>query len=125
MTTRGRSLAPGILLVVAFTAGCGEKPSGVAAELTRSASASPVFPTDPILLAAALGVPVDSLRAAAEERYGGEEYDSARAILQVEAVRARDAGDVAAEARARMSGSGSLRGALATSRSRVARGRRP
>ena len=47
-------------------------------------------------------MPVDSLRAAAEERYAGDEYDSARAILQVEAVRARDAGDVAAEARARM-----------------------
>ena len=124
MTTRGRSLAPGILLVVAFTAGCGDKPSGVAAELTRSASASPVFPTDPIILAAALGVPVDSLRAAAEERYGGEEYDSARAILQVEAVRARDAA-TSPRRPGPGCGSGSLRGALATSRSRVARGRRP
>jgi CHAT domain-containing protein len=59
-------------------------------------------PTQPAALAAALGVPPDSLRAAGEERYNNQEYDSARAILQVEVTRARQADDGAAEARARM-----------------------
>ena len=60
------------------------------------------LPTDPAVLASALGVAPDSLRAAAEERYSREAYDSARAILKVEVARARHAGDAAAEARAGM-----------------------
>jgi CHAT domain-containing protein/tetratricopeptide (TPR) repeat protein len=58
--------------------------------------------SDPTSLAAALAVPPESLRAAGEERYGRQSYDSAQEIWRVEVKRARNAGDTAAEARARM-----------------------
>jgi len=98
----GPGLAARVLLLVSLVAACGRERPESAGELTRSASASPTFPTDPATLAASLGVPPDSLGAAAQERYAREEFDSARAILQVEAARARDAGDATAEGRARM-----------------------
>jgi hypothetical protein len=49
-----------------------------------------------------LAVAPESLRAAAEERYLTEAFDSARAILTVEVIRARALGDSTAEARALM-----------------------
>ena len=58
--------------------------------------------SDPMTLAAALGVPAESLRAAGEERYSRQSYDSAQKIWRVEVLRARVAGDSAAEARAHM-----------------------
>lgn len=70
--------------------------------VARSEGVAIRLPTQPNILAVALGVPVDSLGAAGEERYNNQQYDSARAILQVEVTRARHAGDGAAEARARM-----------------------
>jgi CHAT domain-containing protein len=49
-----------------------------------------------------LAVPPESLRAAGEERYRREDFDSARAIFAVELTRARAAADPSAEARVRM-----------------------
>ena len=57
---------------------------------------------EPPVLAAALGVPPESLRAAGEERYRRSSYDSAQAIWRVELARAQAANDPAAEARTRM-----------------------
>ena len=57
---------------------------------------------DPVTLATALGVPAESLRAAGEERYSRQSYDSAQTIWRAEVLRARVAGDTAAEARAHM-----------------------
>lgn len=57
---------------------------------------------DPGALAVALAVPPESLRAAGEERYGRQAYDSARGIWEAEVVRAQRAHDAAAEARTRM-----------------------
>lgn len=64
--------------------------------------ASSALSTDPVMLSAALGVPRDSLRAAGEERYARQSYDSAMHILRVEAARAVAAHDARAETRARM-----------------------
>lgn len=76
------------------------------AEVTRGgdspARSSLSLPQHPDTLAKVLAVAVDSLRAAGEERYGRQEYDSARAIWQVELRRAQGAADSTAEARARM-----------------------
>jgi CHAT domain-containing protein len=69
---------------------------------SRSGDELSTLPSDPRALALALGVPVDSLRAAGEERYGRESFDSAQAIMRVEATRARAAADTPAEARAKM-----------------------
>jgi CHAT domain-containing protein len=101
MIRHARTMAAGRLLLLVVAA-CGRDHPDSADGLTRSASASPTFPTDPSTLAAALGVPVDSLAAAAQERYAREEFDSVRAILQVEVARAHRAGDIAAEGRGRM-----------------------
>jgi CHAT domain-containing protein len=68
---------------------------------SRSADEISTLPSDPQSLALALGVPVDSLRAAGDERYGREAFDSALAIWRVEVTRARAAADPRAEARAR------------------------
>ena len=59
-------------------------------------------PASPGALASALGVAAESLLAAGQERYDRQAYDSARAIWQVEVVRAQSLADLAAEARARM-----------------------
>jgi CHAT domain-containing protein len=70
---------------------------------TQSRSESVLsLPSDPGRLASALGVPADSLRVAGEERYGRQEFDSARAIWSVELARAEAAGDAPAAARVRM-----------------------
>jgi CHAT domain-containing protein/tetratricopeptide (TPR) repeat protein len=61
-----------------------------------------LLPTDPPTLARMLNVPVDSLRAAAEERYQRQSYDSAAAIFRTELIRATRAGDRNAEASAHM-----------------------
>ncbi|MEP7327272.1 MAG: CHAT domain-containing protein [Gemmatimonadota bacterium] len=97
-----RTFAFGILLAVSLLCGCGERPPVRAEHLTRSESASLELPTDPIPLAALLAVAPESLRAAGEERYFAEAFDSARAILTVEVTRARADDDSAAEARALM-----------------------
>ena len=68
----------------------------------RAEAAQISLPSDPEALALALSVPKDSLRAAAEERFGRHSFDSAEAILRVELVRAQKARDSAGEARARM-----------------------
>jgi CHAT domain-containing protein/tetratricopeptide (TPR) repeat protein len=61
-----------------------------------------LLPTDPPTLGRLLSVPVDSLRAAAEERYQRQSYDSAAAIFRTELIRATRTGDRTAEARAHM-----------------------
>ena len=94
-----RQLATSVLVVVAA---CMTERSPSSRNLSRSDARSADLPTDPKALALLLAVPPESLRAAGEERYGRQSYDSARAILNVEVVRARAAGDSAAEARARM-----------------------
>ena len=94
-----RRLVTGIVLVVA---GCTTDQTRSARNVARSESPSTELPADPKALAALLAVPAESLSAAGEERYGRQAYDSARAILTVEASRAHAAGDAAAEARARM-----------------------
>lgn len=53
-------------------------------------------------LAQSLSVPAESLSAAGEELYTRQVFDSAQLVFQVEAARAQQAGDGAAEARARM-----------------------
>ncbi len=102
MTRPRWALGPGLLLLVTLASACGRERSAYAGEPTRAESTSLSLPTDPATLASTLGVPPDSLRAAAEERYSREAYDSARAILQVELARAHHAGDAAAEGRAGM-----------------------
>lgn len=94
-----RQLATSVLVVVAA---CMTERSPSSRNLSRSDARSADLPTDPKALALLLAVHPESLRAAGEERYGRQSYDSARAILNVEVVRARAAGDSAAEARARM-----------------------
>jgi CHAT domain-containing protein len=96
---RLHQLATGILLIVTA---CTTERSPSPRNVSRSDARSADLPTDPKALALLLAVPPESLRAAGEERYGRQSYDSARAILNVEVVRARAAGDSAAEARARM-----------------------
>src|SRR5213075_216012 len=77
----------------------GNDPAGTA---SRSGNQFRALPSDPRSLALALGVSEDSLRAAGEELYGRESFDSAQAIMRVEVTRARAAADTRAEARARM-----------------------
>lgn len=98
MSAARRAILSGLLVAC----GCGAAQPDLRPEATRSESASIVLPTDPVSLAAMLGVVADSLRAAGEERYSRQEYDSARAIWRVELARATSAHDAAAEARVRM-----------------------
>ncbi|MEA2766431.1 MAG: hypothetical protein QOK07_2835, partial [Gemmatimonadaceae bacterium] len=77
-------------------------PTGEAPSQLRSEPGRFSLPSDPKALASALAVPAESLRAAGEERYGRQEYDSARAIWRVELTRADVSGDGTAEARVRM-----------------------
>jgi CHAT domain-containing protein len=81
---------------------CAGEPSLPADSPNRSTPAALTLPTDPRLLASLLGVPPESLRAAGEERYRRDAYDSARTILAVEVSRARGASDTVGEARALM-----------------------
>ena len=90
-------LGLGLLLVVA----CGRKQEPTV-ERSRSAALPNELPSEPAGLAAALAVPPESLRAAGEDRYRRDAYDSARSIWQVELARAQRAGDAPAEARVRM-----------------------
>jgi CHAT domain-containing protein len=96
---RSPRLVAGIVLVIAA---CVTDQTESGRNISRSDSRSPELPTDPKALAFMLAVPPESLSAAGEERYGRQSYDSARAILTVEASRAHTVGDPAAEARARM-----------------------
>ncbi|HEX5076507.1 MAG TPA: CHAT domain-containing protein [Gemmatimonadaceae bacterium] len=90
-------LALGLFLVAA----CGGKHEpGV--ERSRSAGLPNGFPSEPAALAVVLAVPAESLRAAGEDRYRRQAYDSAQSIWQVELARAQRAGDPRAEARVRM-----------------------
>ena len=75
---------------------------GTAGKSLRSEEARIALPSSPAALAKYLGVSEDSLRAAGEERYTRQAFDSAQAIWRVEIVRARAVPDRAAEARARM-----------------------
>jgi CHAT domain-containing protein/tetratricopeptide (TPR) repeat protein len=68
----------------------------------RATGEKSLLSADPPTLARMLKVPVDSLRAAAEERYQRQSYDSAAAIFRTELIRATGAGDRNAEARAHM-----------------------
>jgi CHAT domain-containing protein/tetratricopeptide (TPR) repeat protein len=98
------SAARNIALAVACATACrGAEPTLLRGEGEASAVGERVLvPTDPPTLARALNVPVDSLRAAAEERYQRQSYDSAAAIFRTELIRATRAGDRNAEARAHM-----------------------
>jgi CHAT domain-containing protein len=98
-----RRVAAGTVgLVVALAGACTRKPAEPTGNPLRAEPAALALPSDPIGLAAALAVPAESLRAAGEERYGRQAFDSARAIWSVELTRARAAGDSVAEARVRM-----------------------
>ena len=97
-----RTEALAVVLFLAGLAGCAQDQSKMAMELTRSALAASTTPTDPIALASLLAVAPESLRAAGEERYLRQAYDSARDIWRVEAARAHAVSDGVAEARVRM-----------------------
>lgn len=86
------------LLVVA----CTRDHTTVQHEHAREEVRVPANISDPTALAEALAVRPESLRAAGEERYGRQSYDSAQDIWRVEVTRARSVGNTAAEARARM-----------------------
>lgn len=90
------------LLIVACTSERAPNPDRSPSAILRSESTKTLIPSDPNALASLLAVPVDSLRAAGEERYGRQEYDSARAIWRVELARADGVGDARAAARVRM-----------------------
>ena len=89
---------------VLMTPSCGEErsPPATARPELRGETTKPSIPRDPATLAAALGVPVESLLVAAQERYGRQAYDSAAEILRVEIARTSAARDAAEQARARM-----------------------
>jgi CHAT domain-containing protein len=89
-------------MFLAALTGCAQDQSELDVELTRSALAASATPADPLVLAISLAVPPESLRAAGEERYLRQAYDSARDIWRVEAARAGAASDGIAEARVRM-----------------------
>ncbi|MEO8193783.1 MAG: CHAT domain-containing protein [Gemmatimonadales bacterium] len=88
--------------VLLIASGCSTDRAQTIADPARSESAPLALPADPSTLAAQLAVPVDSLRAAGEERYSREAYDSAKAIWRVELLRARSSRDSLAEARVLM-----------------------
>lgn len=98
MMRRARA-APAWLLLGLLA--CAER-QGVPADATRSWGSGSDRAPEPSALSAMLGVPLDSLRAAGEERYARQAYDSARQIWGAELVRARAAGDSAGEARVLM-----------------------
>ncbi|MFN2638080.1 MAG: CHAT domain-containing protein [Gemmatimonadaceae bacterium] len=100
-TLVARSSAIALLTVLACRASDSRDAKG-AASITRGEFGTSVRSADPLRLARLLKVPVDSLRAAAEERYARQSYDSAADILKSELVRATRAGDRNAEARAHM-----------------------
>ncbi|MGZ3573252.1 MAG: CHAT domain-containing protein [Gemmatimonadaceae bacterium] len=102
MSRAGWVVALGVLVLFACTIERTSLDKDTASSHSRSDTGVSRLPSDPSSLALALGVPVDSLRAAGEERYGREEFDSAQAIMRVEVTRARAAADTPAEARARM-----------------------
>jgi CHAT domain-containing protein len=94
-----RALLPGVCLIAIA---CARERSAAPRNVLRSESRSITLPSDPAALAVELAVPVDSLRAAGEERYGRQAYDSAQAIWRVELSHAVKAKNAAAEARVRM-----------------------
>jgi len=87
--------------VLALTS-CGNRSTDANTSLPRSRSTNIALSTEPRALASFLGVPPESLRAAGEERYQRQAYDSAAAIFRVEVTRAAAAHDGTAEARAHM-----------------------
>ena len=88
-----------LALVLGFAISCAREGTS---SLPRSRSSEAALPTNPAALAQLLGVPPDSLRAAGEERYQRQAYDSAQAIFRVELTRARQRSDSAGEARVHM-----------------------
>jgi hypothetical protein len=96
------SVTCGGLFITSLAFACQRERPSPPSSPTRAESTSVTLPTDPAVLASILGVPPDSLRHAAEERYGRQSFDSARAILAVEVLRARAASDFPAVARAQM-----------------------
>ena len=100
MTPRGRALVVLSLASVGCTAT--DARDVRTARVADSAVVEPAPPPDPAVLAHALGVSPNSLRAAGEERYARGAYDSARTIMGAEVIRAQRAGDGKAAARARM-----------------------
>jgi CHAT domain-containing protein len=97
-----RAEAFAVVTFLAGLAGCAQDQSQLEMEPTRSALAAVTTPIDPIALASLLAVAPESLRAAGEERYLRQAYDSARDIWRVEAARAHAVSDGVAEARVRM-----------------------
>ena len=96
-----RSIAIATIIALACRAS-DARDTGNAPPILRGVGERPVRRTDPVRLARLLGVAPESLRAAAEERYGRQSYDSAADILKSELIRAAETGDRSAEARAHM-----------------------
>lgn len=91
------------LMLVAFVLpACTRDRTPSPARRVRAEPPAAAAASDPATLASALGVPAESLRAAGEERYSRQSYDSAQKIWQVEVLRSRVVGDAGAEARAHM-----------------------
>ena len=95
--------APVCAALLSSLAQCGES-SARRSDTATATAAAPLLTIalEPPVLAAALRVPVESLRVAGEERYRRSSYDSAQAIWRVELARAQGDRDDTAEARARM-----------------------
>ena len=79
------------MLVAFVLASCAHDRTPSSARGDRAAHTTVEDIEDPATLAAALGVPAESLRAAGEERYSRQSYDSAQNIWRAEVLRARGA----------------------------------
>lgn len=99
MMRHGRAYSSGLLLAALA---CEPHAELAREDVSRRGSTRLRFAPNAAALAQALAVPPESLRAAGEERYARQSYDSARAIWEVEAVRVRAVGDSVGEARVRM-----------------------
>jgi CHAT domain-containing protein/tetratricopeptide (TPR) repeat protein len=96
------SMRRALMLVALLLLACTRDRTPLPARRERAEPPAPASVIDPVTLATSLGVPAESLRAAGEERYSRQSYDSAQIIWRVEVLRARFAGETAAEARAHM-----------------------
>lgn len=88
------------LAALTLLASCAPTEDSDGARLRGAPSPPPAITA--VDLARQLAVPPESLRAAGEELYARQAYDSAQLVFQVEAARVQQVGDGAAEARARM-----------------------
>ena len=73
-----------LMLVAILLFACTRDRTPPEARRERAEPSAPAIISDPMTLAAALGVPAESLRAAGEERYSRQSYDSAQKIWRVE-----------------------------------------